>query len=403
MAEQLVQTEQVKIEIETLRKPFVPEENGLDASWRLTKYSDLKGWGCKVPQETLHKLLSGLNQSTTTTQSLTNENLLTGKKTTAAIGIGLDSCVIPLRHSGLNLIQTTDFFYPLIEDPYLMGRIACCNVLSDLYAMGVTEIDNMLMLLSISTKMSENERDQIMPRMIKGFEDCANEAGTTVNGGQTVMNPWIIIGGVATSVCSVQEYISPDNAMVSDVLVLTKPLGTQVAVNAHQWLDNQERWNKIKLVVNEDDVKKAYLRSISSMTRLNKVAAQLMHKYNAHAATDVTGFGLLGHAQNLAKFQKNDVTFVIHNLPIIAKMAAITKACGNMFGLIQGTSAETSGGLLVALPREQAAAYCKDILNQEGYQAWIIGIVEKGNKTAKIIDKPRIIEVPAKDTPNELW
>lgn len=123
----------------------------------------------------------------------------------------------------------------------------------------------------------------------------------------------------------------------------------------------------------------------------------------AHAATDVTGFGLLGHAQNLAKFQKNDVTFVIHNLPIIAKMAAITKACGNMFGLIQGTSAETSGGLLVALPREQAAAYCKDILNQEGYQAWIIGIVEKGNKTAKIIDKPRIIEVPAKDTPNELW
>lgn len=269
--------------------------------------------------------------------------------------------------------------------------------------MGVTEIDNMLMLLSISTKMTEKERDQVMPRMIKGFEDCANEGGTTVNGGQTVMNPWIIIGGVATSVCSVQEYISPDNAMVSDVLVLTKPLGTQVAVNAHQWLDNQERWNKIKLVVNEEDVKKAYLRSISSMTRLNKVAAQLMHKYNAHAATDVTGFGLLGHAQNLAKFQKNDVTFVIHNLPIIAKMAAITKACGNMFGLIQGTSAETSGGLLVALPREQAAAYCKDILNQEGYQAWIIGIVEKGNKTAKIIDKPRIIEVPAKDTPNELW
>ena len=84
-------------------------------------------------------------------------------------------------------------------------------------------------------------------------------------------------------------------------------------------------------------------------------------------------------------------------------MAAITKACGNMFGLIQGTSAETSGGLLVALPREQAAAFCKDIQNQEGYQAWIIGIVEKGNKTARIIDKPRIIEVPAKDTEGELW
>ncbi len=72
-------------------------------------------------------------------------------------------------------------------------------------------------------------------------------------------------------------------------------------------------------------------------------AARLMHKYNAHGATDVTGFGLLGHATNLARVQKNEVGFVIHNLPIIAKMAAVSKACGNMFGLLQGHSAETSG------------------------------------------------------------
>jgi len=68
-----------------------------------------------------------------------------------------------------------------------------------------------------------------------------------------------------------------------------------------------------------------------------------MHTFNSHGATDVTGFGLLGHAQNLVKQQQNDVNFVIHNLPCIAKMAAIAKACGNMFGLLQGTSAETSG------------------------------------------------------------
>ena len=68
-----------------------------------------------------------------------------------------------------------------------------------------------------------------------------------------------------------------------------------------------------------------------------------MHKFNAHGATDVTGFGLLGHAKNLAGIQKNEVSFVIHNLPVIAKMAAISKACGNMFGLLQGQSAETSG------------------------------------------------------------
>ncbi|XP_044538932.1 selenide, water dikinase 3-like [Gracilinanus agilis] len=67
----------------------------------------------------------------------------------------MDSCVVPLRHGGLSLVQTTDFFYPLVEDPYMMGRIACANVLSDLYAMGITECDNMLMLLSVSQKMSE--------------------------------------------------------------------------------------------------------------------------------------------------------------------------------------------------------------------------------------------------------
>lgn len=128
-----------------------------------------------------------------------------------------------------------------------------------------------------------------------------------------------------------------------------------------------------------------------------------MHKYNAHGATDVTGFGLLGHANNLARIQKNEVGFVIHNLPIIAKMAAVSKACGNMFGLLQGHSAETSGGLLIALPREQAAAFCKDIEKQEGYQAWIIGIVEKGTRSARIIDKPRVIEVPAKEKEGELW
>ena len=77
-----------------------------------------------------------------------------------------------------------------------------------------------------------------------------------------------------------------------------------------------------------------------------------MHKYNGHGATDVTGFGLLGHANNLAKIQKNEVGFVIHNLPVIAKMAAVSKACGNMFGLMQGSSAETSGGYFSCLAQD---------------------------------------------------
>uniref|UniRef100_A0A1B6FWM1 PurM-like C-terminal domain-containing protein n=1 Tax=Cuerna arida TaxID=1464854 RepID=A0A1B6FWM1_9HEMI len=384
-----------------LRRPFDPVAHDLEPAFRLTRFADLKGRGCKVPQEVLTKLLEGLHHDENNAPDHEHAHFM--HMAIPRYGIGMDSSVTPLRHGGLSLVQTTDFFYPLVDDPYMMGKIACANVISDLYAMGVTEVDNMLMLLGVSTKMTEKERDVVIPLIMRGFKDSAMEAGTTITGGQTVVNPWCTIGGVASTVCQPNEYIVPDNAVVGDVLVLTKPLGTQVAVNAHQWLDQPERWNRIKLVVSEEDVRKAYQRAMDSMARLNRIAARLMHKYNAHGATDVTGFGLLGHAQTLAKHQKNEVSFVIHNLPVIAKMAAVAKACGNMFQLLQGHSAETSGGLLICLPREQAAAYCKDIEKQEGYQAWIIGIVEKGNRTARIIDKPRIIEVPTKEKEGELW
>jgi selenide,water dikinase len=243
-----------------------------------------------------------------------------------------------------------------------------------------------------------------MPLIMRGFRDCANEAGTTIQGGQTVFNPWLLIGGAATAVCARGEYIMPYNAQPGDVLVLTKPLGTQVAVNAHQWIEKADKWSKIKMVVTEEDVKKAYARAMSSMARLNKGAARLMHKYNAHGATDVTGFGLLGHAQNLVRAQRADVSFVIHNLPIIAKMSSVAKACGTLFGLFQGTSAETSGGLLITLPREEAASFCKEVDTVEGHAAWIVGIVEKGgNRAARIIEKPRVIEVPSREREGELW
>ena len=132
------------------------------------------------------------------------------------------------------MICTTDMFYPVVEDPYMMGRIACSSILSDLYAMGVQEVDNMLMFLGVSSKMTEKERDKVIPLVMEGFKDTAMEAGTKISGGQTVLNPWLMVGGVATSICSQEEYIILDTAVVGDVLVLTKPLGTGVAVNCYQ-------------------------------------------------------------------------------------------------------------------------------------------------------------------------
>ena len=128
--------------------------------------------------------------------------------------------------SRTKLISTTDFFYPLVEDPYLQGRISCCNVLSDIYAMGISRVDHMLMILGISSGMLEADQEIVTREMMRGFNDCANEAGTKITGGQSIMNPWPMIGGVANVMCNQDEFIRPNHGQVGDVLVLTKPLGT---------------------------------------------------------------------------------------------------------------------------------------------------------------------------------
>ncbi|VDP94474.1 unnamed protein product [Echinostoma caproni] len=133
---------------------------------------------------------TGLNSSPTPTPS----------------ALELDCCVVPVRNN-FKLIQTTDFFYPLIDDPYTMGWITCCNVLSDLYAMGVVNCDNMLLLLGVAQGMTATEREVCVKLLMEGFRDCAAEANTCIRGGQTVLSPWLMIGGVATSVCSDSEYI----------------------------------------------------------------------------------------------------------------------------------------------------------------------------------------------------
>ncbi|KAK2106910.1 Selenide, water dikinase 2 [Saguinus oedipus] len=165
----------------------------------------------------------------------------------------MDSCVIPLRHGGLSLVQTTDCFYPLVEDPSMMGHIACANVLSDLYAMGITECD-MLMLLSVSQSMSEEEREKP------------------------------------------NDFIMPDSTVVGDVLVLTKPSGTQVAVNAHQWLDNPERWNKVKMVVSgEQNRRLAFVPNSNppSTERVTKRGSLALWKREAERPGSLTSRELL--------------------------------------------------------------------------------------------------------------
>ena len=313
----------------------------------------------------------------------------------------MDCSVVATRFPGLFFVSTTDFFYPLIESPYAQGRIAACNVLSDIYAMGIVEIDTVLMLLATSSDMLAEERDIVTTQMIKGFNDLCKEANTSVTGGQTVSNPWPIIGGVASSTITEQEMIRPENLQAGDVLVLTKPLGTQVAVNLWQWRRGTGRhWEKLvnANILTIEDIGQAYDTAIDSMTRLNRNVARAMHMYQAHGSTDVTGFGILGHANNLASHSHNKIRIIIDTLPTIKHTYAADKVIGNVFKLGQGLSAETSGGILVALKDiETAEKFIHTVQELDNRPAWIIGkVVEcKENETpgASIVPEPKIIEV----------
>uniref|UniRef100_A0A146M2N3 Selenide, water dikinase n=1 Tax=Lygus hesperus TaxID=30085 RepID=A0A146M2N3_LYGHE len=275
-----------------------------------------------------------------------------------------------------------------------MGKIACANVLSDLYAMGVANCDNMLMIVGIPFKMTALERDVVVTQMMKGFRDEAAAGGTEVTGGDTNFSEWCLVGGTATAVVKSEEVVLPYNAEVGDVLVLTKPLGTQNATFAYQWYqEGGEKWEKLSSVITAEEVQYAYFMAVQSMMRLNRTGASLMRRHHAHGATDITGFGLLGHANNLAKHQKQPVSFIINKLPIMCGMAAVERAINNRFMLLSGRGIETSGGLLIAMPKEESSQFCRSIKEIDGVEAWIIGHVVEGDRTASLDQDIEIIDV----------
>jgi len=297
----------------------------------------------------------------------------------------MDCSFVPLKRHGLVMVSTCDFFYPLIDDPFMQGRIGACNVLSDMYAMGVCDIDNVLRILAASNKMDTETRDIVTRAMIEGFNYTCEQAGVECTGGQSIVNPWPIIGGTAMSACAENEFILPVSSVVGDVIVLTKPLGTQVVANLNEWSQREDKkdiWNQALEVITEEEVKKAYGIAVESMSRLNRNAAILMHKYKAHACTDITGFGLLGHANNLVKNQTMRLDYEINFLPIINKMEVVSDHLSR-FRLREGYSAETSGGLFVVLPQTEAEKFVKELFELDKQPAWIIGKVVKAQDESK--------------------
>ena len=277
----------------------------------------------------------------------------------------------------------------------MQGRIACCNVLSDIYAMGITRVDNMLMILGISLQMQEANREIVTREMMRGFNDCATDAATKITGGQSIMNPWPIIGGVANVMCNENEFLRPNHGQPGDKLVLTKPIGTQPAVNLRQKLmegsDNGEAFLK-QSGLERETINNAYFMAMESMATLNQTGAKLMRKYGSHGATDVTGFGILGHAENLAAAQRNEVDLIIDRLPVLEQMEQKIEGMPD-FKVREGYSAETSGGIFAMVDAMKAEDFVNECEQEYGQKAWIIGEVVRGSRQATIRNDVDIISV----------
>jgi selenide,water dikinase len=260
----------------------------------------------------------------------------------------------------------------------------------------------MLMVLGVSLDMDAKEREIVTREMIRGFNDTAEEAGCKITGGQSILNPWPIIGGVANTVVDQSEFLIPNRVKEGDVMLLTKPLGTQIAVNAKEWKEEKtHRYEKLLKdgIYTDADIDKMYMLSMESMGKLNKNAAGLVNKYQAGGCTDITGFGLFGHLENLTVAQKNHkLRYVISQFPVIAKTADLPPEILD-FGLLKGKSAETSGGLLCMVNEKDAYKIQEELKNEYGENSWIVGHVEANDADTPSIDlsaiqkKENIIDV----------
>lgn len=170
-----------------------------------------------------------------------------------------------------------------------------------------------------------------------------------------------------------------------------------MAVNVHEWRVRQTpKWTELteRNILTATEAEDMMHAAVCSMARLNRHGGALMVPHNAHAGTDVTGFGILGHAQNLMENQAAPVGMEIHTLPCIANTAKVEHSGVFNFGLLRGYSAETSGGLMICMPEADAAAYCRELETLDGEQAWVVGkVVADSNRRARLLPDLTILEV----------
>ncbi|MBN1155123.1 selenide, water dikinase SelD [candidate division KSB1 bacterium] len=345
-----------------------PEETTAINDIKLTHFTHGLGCACKIRPQNLEKILKTL-------PNFEHPNVLVGNRTS-------DDAAVYKINNNTAIVQTVDFFTPVVDDPYHFGAIAAANSLSDIYAMGATP----LFALNVVGFPEKRLPIEVLQRILVGAADKTREAGIPILGGHTVEDPEPKFGLVVTGAIDTQRIVTNAAAEPGDLLILTKPLGLGIITTA------------LKRGLVDNDLRD---RTIEIMESLNRVAGEKMINYRANACTDITGFGLLGHLKELTTASKVDALLFADQIPLIPEAYDFASANiipggtkANMSYVSDWISwdeeiteilkiilcdAQTSGGLLISLPEPFARPFIEE-LELNSVNASIIGkIIRPGN------------------------
>ncbi len=268
-----------------------------------------------------------------------------------------DAAVFRLRPD-LAIVNTVDFFTPIVDDPYTFGQIAAANALSDVYAMGGEPKTALNIVCFPKGKMDM----KVLGEVLKGGAEKAREAGVAVVGGHSIIDEEIKYGMAITGVIHPDRIIRNVGVQEGDALVLTKPLGTGIITTA---------------LKRRKAPKESFQQAVAAMLTLNNTASKIMLTYPVHACSDITGFGLLGHALEMASGSSVTLMLESGKLPLLrrahrlAEKGYLTGGCKRnreylkdkvtvdssiREGVVEvAFDPQTSGGLLIALPQKYAS------------------------------------------------
>lgn len=345
----------------------------METEVRLTKLARCAGCGAKMGAGTLARMLEGFHTHT-------DPRLIVGFDKS-------DDASVYVLNENTALIQTTDFFPPIVDDPYLYGRIAATNALSDVYAMG-GEPKLALNILCAAESMD----DAAIREILRGGYDAAYEAGAIITGGHTIRGAEPIYGLAVSGFVHPEKVLTNSNAKPGDVLILTKPLGVGIITTG------------AKADMVEADV---IARIHKQMATLNKAARDVMVKYPVHSCTDVTGFGLLGHGFEMAQGSGCTIHIRAKDVPChaealeLASMGLIPAGAYRNREYAQAAvqlkmdislalqdifyDPQTSGGLMFALPAE-AAQDCLKEMKAAVPEAAVIGYVTEKKAFSLVLE-----------------